>query len=177
VNRIGEIVGVLELMNRMRPLTEEDEEFLAGVSVHVGLALENAQLHREIIEKRKIEQELVLARETFVTMLIMVVDPAGKRVHSIRAGHNPPLGITPSGDSLLFDNGGGPAIGLFSNIRYKRGITNVQPGSVLVLCTDGVSEAENITGQQIGLERLATVVSQARLHSASTIHAGIRTAR
>src|SRR6185436_13957753 len=63
VNRVGEIVGVLELLNRVRPLSEEDEEFLAGVSVHVGLALENAQLHREIVEKRKIEQELVLARE------------------------------------------------------------------------------------------------------------------
>src|SRR5438128_2284777 len=59
VNRLGEPVGVLELMNRTRPLTEEDEEFLAGVSVHVGLALENAQFHREIIEKRRIEQELL----------------------------------------------------------------------------------------------------------------------
>ena len=36
---------------------------MRGVSVHVGLALENAQLHREIVEKRRIEQELVLARE------------------------------------------------------------------------------------------------------------------
>ena len=36
VNRLGEIVGVLELLNRIKPLTEEDEEFLAGVSVHVG---------------------------------------------------------------------------------------------------------------------------------------------
>src|SRR5262249_39289127 len=63
VNRVGEIVGVLELLNRTHPFTEEDEAFLAGVSVHVGLALENAQLHREIVEKRKIEQELVLARE------------------------------------------------------------------------------------------------------------------
>jgi len=63
VNRVGQIVGVLELLNRTRPLTEEDEQFLSGVSVHVGLALENAQLHREIVEKRKIEQELVLARE------------------------------------------------------------------------------------------------------------------
>ena len=44
VNRLGEIVGVLELMNRTRPLTEEDEEFLAGVSVHVGLALEPMSL-------------------------------------------------------------------------------------------------------------------------------------
>src|SRR6185369_14005270 len=63
VNRMGEPVGVLELLNRTRPLTEEDEAFLSGVSVHFGLALENAQLHREIIEKRKMEQELVLARE------------------------------------------------------------------------------------------------------------------
>ena len=31
VDRLGEIVGVLELMNRTRPLTEDDEEFLAGV--------------------------------------------------------------------------------------------------------------------------------------------------
>jgi adenylate cyclase len=51
VNRVGEIVGVLELLNRARPLMEEDEAFLAGVSVHVGLVLENAQLHREIVEK------------------------------------------------------------------------------------------------------------------------------
>jgi sigma-B regulation protein RsbU (phosphoserine phosphatase) len=63
VNRTGDIVGVLELMNRIRPLTAEDESFLAGVSVHIGLALENAQLHREIVEKRRIEQELALARE------------------------------------------------------------------------------------------------------------------
>ena len=63
INRMGEIVGVLELMNRARPLIQEDEQFLSGVSVHIGLALENAQLHREILEKRKMEQELRLARE------------------------------------------------------------------------------------------------------------------
>jgi GAF domain-containing protein len=63
VNRLGDIVGVLELLNRKFPLVEEDEEFLSGVSVHIGLALENAQLHREIVEKRRMEQELVLARE------------------------------------------------------------------------------------------------------------------
>src|SRR5262245_30106266 len=63
VNRVGEIVGVLELLNRTKSLMEEDEAFLSGVSVHIGLALENAQLHREIVEKRRIEQELMLARE------------------------------------------------------------------------------------------------------------------
>jgi len=50
-------------MNRTRPLLEEDREFLAGVSVHIGLALENASMHLEIVEKRKIEKEMLLARE------------------------------------------------------------------------------------------------------------------
>jgi len=272
VNRVGEPVGVLELMNRARPLTEEDEEFLAGVSVHVGLALENAQMHREIIEKRRIEQELSLAKEiqqnfypnipksyggveicassdmceavggdylgyfpfpdgrflillgdvsgkgigaalvmsslhaacralvrhvhaiedvtfilndtfvettgagTFVTMLIMLVDPIGKRVHFIRAGHNPPLTISPSGDTDLYDNGGGPPVGRFAKLRFKREIANVEPGSVLVLYTDGVSEAENKAGDQIGLDRLAEIVKELRLNSAAKIHAGIRSA-
>src|SRR5437867_7646464 len=55
---------------------------------------------------------------TFVTMLIMLVDTIGKRVHFIRAGHNPPLTILASGDSVLFDSGGGPPVGLFSGIHY-----------------------------------------------------------
>jgi sigma-B regulation protein RsbU (phosphoserine phosphatase) len=62
-NREGAIVGVLELLNRVRPLQKEDIEFLTGISVHMGLALENAWLHRQVIEKKKIEQELLLARE------------------------------------------------------------------------------------------------------------------
>ena len=63
VNRDGKVVGVLELMNRSRPLTADDLDFLASISVHVGLALENAWLHKEIVEKRKIERELDLARD------------------------------------------------------------------------------------------------------------------
>ena len=63
INRDGVVVGVLELLNRRKPLDIDDIEFLSGVSVHVGLAVENAWLHREMVEKRKIERELDLARE------------------------------------------------------------------------------------------------------------------
>jgi sigma-B regulation protein RsbU (phosphoserine phosphatase) len=270
VNRHGEIVGVLELLNRTRPLSEEDEEFLAGVSVHVGLALENAQMHREIIEKRKIEQELVLAREiqenfypnipesyggveicassemceavggdylgyfpfedgrflvmlgdvsgkgigaalvmsslhaacralvrhvhaiedvtnilnetfvettgagVFVTLLVMLVDPIGNRVHYIRAGHNPPLLVYARGNAILFDGGGGPPIGLFPHLEFRREVSSVEPGSVLVIYTDGVSEAENQHDDQFGVDRLTAVVSSARSASATRIHGDIR---
>ena len=272
VNRLGDIVGVLELMNRKRPLTVEDEEFLAGVSVHVGLALENAQMHREIVEKRKMEQELVLAREiqenfypnipescggvqiaassqmceavggdylgyfplgdnrflvalgdvsgkgigaalvmsslhatcralvnhvhaiehitnilnetfvettgagTFVTLLVMLVDPVAKRVHYIRAGHNPPFNVTEEGRALMFEGGGGPPVGLFADLQYRREISNIDSGSVIVIYTDGVNEAENSRGDDFGMDRLISIVSNERSGSASHIHTTIRSA-
>ncbi len=270
VNRMGEPVGVLELLNRTRPLTEEDEAFLSGVSVHFGLALENAQLHREIIEKRKMEQELLLAREiqqnfhpviperfggveicasnemceavggdylgyfpfedgrflvivgdvsgkgigaalvmsslhaacralirrvhaleditgilnetfvettgagVFVTMIVMLVDPIGHRVHYIRAGHNPPLMATKAGKTLLYDGGGDPPVGLFARLKFRREISTVEAGSVVVIYTDGVSEAENSRGDQFGVDRLADVVGGSRSGSAADIHGRIR---
>ena len=63
VNREGCTVGVLELLNRKAPFAADDRDFLANISVHIGLALENAWLHRQLMEKRKMERELLLARE------------------------------------------------------------------------------------------------------------------
>ena len=62
-NDAGAIIGVLELLNKAEPFTAEDEAFLDALSTHVALALEKAQLHRERIEKEKMERDLALARE------------------------------------------------------------------------------------------------------------------
>ena len=62
-NREGTTVGVLQLLNRSRPLTQPDKDFLAGISVHIGLALEKASMHHYIVEKKRIERELDLARD------------------------------------------------------------------------------------------------------------------
>jgi serine phosphatase RsbU (regulator of sigma subunit) len=109
-------------------------------------------------------------------MLIMILDPIGRRVHYIRAGHNPPLIISGAGDCTLFDRGGGPPVGLFSGLKFKREISRVEPGSVLVIYTDGVSEAENAEDDQFGIDRMVEVVTAERRSSASGIHASIRSA-
>jgi phosphoserine phosphatase len=62
-NEDGAIVGVLQLLNKQEPFTSEDEEFLDALSAHVAIALEKAQLHRERVEKEKLERDLALARE------------------------------------------------------------------------------------------------------------------
>ena len=62
-NEAGVIIGVLQLLNKGEPFTAEDEAFIDALSAHVALALEKAQLHRERLEKEKMERDLALARE------------------------------------------------------------------------------------------------------------------
>jgi sigma-B regulation protein RsbU (phosphoserine phosphatase) len=62
-NEAGDIIGVLQLLNKEEGFTDEDEAFLDALSAHVALALEKAQLHRERVEKEKMERDLALARE------------------------------------------------------------------------------------------------------------------
>jgi signal transduction histidine kinase len=62
-NREGETVGVLELLNRSRPITAADREFLLGISVYIGLALENAWLHSQVVIREALERELAELRD------------------------------------------------------------------------------------------------------------------
>jgi two-component system NtrC family sensor kinase len=67
------VTGVLELLNRKRPITEEDHEFLGDISGFIALALENSVLHEEVQEKVRIETELAQLRERLVQMDRMVL--------------------------------------------------------------------------------------------------------
>jgi phosphoserine phosphatase RsbU/P len=62
-NKGGEIVGVVELLNKETgSFTIADEHSLSHLSDHVAVALENARLHRESLAKQRMEGDLALAR-------------------------------------------------------------------------------------------------------------------
>jgi sigma-B regulation protein RsbU (phosphoserine phosphatase) len=62
-SREGRVVGVFQLLNkRSGPFTADDEAFLAALSVHAALAVENARLHAAALEKERQEREIGLAR-------------------------------------------------------------------------------------------------------------------
>jgi sigma-B regulation protein RsbU (phosphoserine phosphatase) len=50
---------------------------------------------------------------------------------------------------------GGPPVGLFRFSRYEQGEAQLEPGDLLVLYTDGVSEAENPAEEEWGEDALA----------------------
>jgi len=61
-NKTGKIIAALQLLNRKGVFTQENVEFLLTLSSHMALALENAQLHQELLDKERMEKELALAR-------------------------------------------------------------------------------------------------------------------
>jgi sigma-B regulation protein RsbU (phosphoserine phosphatase) len=62
-NKAGKIIAALQLLNKTQgSYTDEDTDFLLTLSGHMALSLENAQLHRDLLEKERLEREVALAR-------------------------------------------------------------------------------------------------------------------
>jgi signal transduction histidine kinase len=99
LNRDREIVGVLELLNRARPIDITDRRFLNEISVHIGMALELAWSHREIVDKQSQEVELKRLRERLVEL--DRVELVGELVTSVMHELNNPLAILVGNVDLL----------------------------------------------------------------------------
>lgn len=266
-HKSGEIVGVLQLLNQTTDgkFTRKDEEFLNKLSGHMAMALENARLHREAIEKQRMERDLAVARQIqrsllpehppslqgydiavlnepcfecggdyydFLTLgpqtlLAVIADVEGKGVgsalvmsnlqatlralamhlhslevlmlslnemiyndtksekflscflglidtrrnglHYINAGHCPPLVVRGKDGSHEELSTGGTVIGLFPDTQYQRGSVQLEPGDILVCCTDGITEASNTREEEFGIAGLAECVALHRTKPAQQI--------
>jgi len=63
-NRARKIVGALQLLNKTDgAFGTADLDFLSSISEHMAIAMENATLHMELLEKQRMEEELKLGRE------------------------------------------------------------------------------------------------------------------
>ena len=266
-NEAGDIIGVLQLLNKAESFNEEDEAFLDALSSHVALALEKAQLHRERIEKEKMERDLALAREIqagflpeapplrpglaiavshrasqmvggdyydflsvnadgqealllvvadvegkgaasalvmanvqatlhaladhvlpleklpatinqkilmgarasrapgratkYLSMFLALVENQGQRLRYVNAGHVPPAVIRADGRTEWLETGGA-IVGLLPDVVFESDTVELQPGDLLVACTDGITEAMDAAGAEFSRVRLADLVCQLR---------------
>jgi phosphoserine phosphatase RsbU/P len=110
----------------------------------------------------------------FLTLFYGVYEPQSHQMTYVNAGHNPPLlynAVTGRHDWLLPTD---MAIGLMGDRPYEaRQCFQLSPGDVLVMYTDGVTEAFDPLGQQFGTERLDEAVTALAHCSAAEILAGI----
>lgn len=100
------------------------------------------------------------AGERFITAFYGLIDPQSKRMVYVNAGHNPPLLLKADGSRQLLDQGGIP-LGVFADTEYAEFAVDLERGDILVLYTDGVTEAKNTRDEMFGLGRLEQAVRQA----------------
>jgi serine phosphatase RsbU (regulator of sigma subunit) len=113
--------------------------------------------------------------ERFITAFYGLIDPETRRMLYIIAGHNPPLLLHADGTSRLLQHSGLP-LGVFMDSRYSESVIDFMPGDILVLYTDGVTEARNARDESFGLEKLEAVVRAASGRRAHEICKAITTA-
>ncbi|HEX7344778.1 MAG TPA: GAF domain-containing SpoIIE family protein phosphatase [bacterium] len=270
----GKVIGCFNLeSNRLAAFSERDAEHLMTFASHAAVAIERARMHRQILEKRRIDEELALARRMQLSLLpssapvlenfevaginvpseevggdyfdyirltdkdlgIAMSDVAGKgvpaafimaslraslRIESVshyaistilsrvndflfesieperfvtafygvldsrsriltyaNAGHNPPLLLRKNGKRELLSEGG-LLLGAFPGALYHEHRVTLQPEDLLILYTDGISEAENPEGEQFGIDRMESAARQASPRgSEAVIEALLKAAR
>jgi sigma-B regulation protein RsbU (phosphoserine phosphatase) len=94
----------------------------------------------------------------FVTLFYAELDPPAGTLSFVNAGHNPPL-IIHAGGTVEELDASGPPLGIMPFADYREGRTLLQPGDVLVVYSDGVTETINPQGEEFGAARLRDVVS------------------
>jgi phosphoserine phosphatase RsbU/P len=97
--------------------------------------------------------------ERFVTAFYGVLDVRTGLLTYANAGHNPPLLLKSNGTTELLSEGG-MLLGAFPSALYHEYRVQLQSGDLLVMYTDGASEAENRKGEQFGWERIGQIARQ-----------------
>jgi len=132
-----------------------------GYATHVSMAKVNYLLWESI------------ERNQFITAFYGILDASNRTLHYSNAGHNPPLLIDAQGASRFIEWGEQP-LGMFRDTRYHEHYHTFRPGEIMVLYTDGVTEALSPTGEELGRDRLTEAVKRGSTLSARELIASMQ---
>lgn len=108
----------------------------------------------------------------YATLFFADYDSTTERLLYANCGHVPGLILRASGTvDRLHSNG--PVVGLFESWKCEVSAVEFQSGDLLVLYTDGVTEAENGNGEEFGEERLIETIRRRHLLPAHELVSGI----
>ncbi|ARN82409.1 PAS domain S-box protein [Methylocystis bryophila] len=146
----GHSVGAALLMTEVRStLRVEARKAVAAVSPAEILWDLNELLYDDLTRS-----------ESFITMLYMKYDPEGRRLTYANAGHNRAILLRfPGGRPTLLD-AEGLVLGALRGVDFEERTVELTAGDLLLLYTDGVTEAQNAAGDFYGVERLIESLRQ-----------------
>ncbi|HAE10797.1 MAG TPA: hypothetical protein DCG39_04050 [Opitutae bacterium] len=134
----------------------------------------------EVLKKLNLDLENRIREDMFITLFLAIIDTQANTITYARAGHEPALlaredkkGKT----SVEKLHGGGMAIGMVPSEFFEESIedqvVDFNAGDIMVLFTDGVTEAENEEREEFGLDRLSDKLSSSLALGAEEFNEGL----
>jgi sigma-B regulation protein RsbU (phosphoserine phosphatase) len=109
----------------------------------------------------------------FVTLFYAILDPSGMTISYVNAGHNPPLLLHQGDAGVVLLKARGVALGVIEELELESVTLPIRPGDLLVLYTDGVTEAVNREMVEFGEARLEEAINRHRNATAGGVIIGI----
>lgn len=139
-----------------------------GIPAALIMAAFRASLKAEILNNyairtifQKVNRLLFesVEREMYVTAVYGVLDTKNRVLTFSNAGHNPPI-LRRADGSIEYLSEGGVALGVLESSTYEERPLSLFSGDVLILYTDGVTEAFSPGGEEFGVDRLVEVINE-----------------
>ncbi|MFT4113485.1 PP2C family protein-serine/threonine phosphatase [Silvibacterium sp.] len=124
-----------------------------------GVTLDNPRDFARLMDKVNRLVYEASASNRYATFFFAAYDPATRRLECVNAGHNPPLIIRRNPEAngahtVIRLEAGGPVVGLLPFAPYTEQTVTLEPGDLVLLYTDGISEAMTPEDEEWGEDRL-----------------------
>jgi sigma-B regulation protein RsbU (phosphoserine phosphatase) len=104
----------------------------------------------------------------FATLFLALYDDYARTLRYTNAGHNAPLLVRDDGSVEQLWTGG-TVLGAFDSAKFEEGQTTLVEGDLLVVYSDGLTEAQNPSGEEYGEQRLAEFIAARRTDTVENI--------
>lgn len=142
-----------------------------GQTMDSALAARDGEGARDVARMTaSINEQLCRATDSnrFATLFLALYDDRTRTLRYTNAGHNAPVLVRADGSVERLTTGG-IVVGAFPSVAFEEGRTVLGAGDMLVLFSDGVTEAQNSTGEEYGEARLSTFVAARRDDTAGNL--------
>ncbi len=132
-------------------------------------ALQHPDAPATVFEEVNRKLLLHLGGSHFLTSFYAVLDPTTGKLSYCNAGQPPPLHLKDGKGKIETLGRTGPPLGVLEGQKWEQIDTTLQSGETLILYTDGVTDANNASGEFYGVERLHAQAARLKGKSAQAL--------
>ena len=132
---------------------------VSTVHAAVHLQIDEAETIADLMGRIDRHLQKYAATRKFLTCFFGVIEPESGLLRYVSAGHNPALLRRAAGGAVEQVKATGVPLGMFPNASWKEETVVLEPGDLLCVYSDGVTEALNAADEEFGMDRLARLLA------------------